>query len=169
MKQSMHGFTLIELIIVIVLLGILATVAAPRFLDLSSDAKIATLQGISSELKATIGLAQAKARVNGLRPVATNPGGSQQTEFVVDFGFGQTEVDWRNLCPESRAELGSRLEFLDFINISGDDFESRVTNQYTLFGYDVPASGTPTNQGCYILYDSFGDPECTLEVITADC
>ncbi|WP_240615564.1 pilus assembly FimT family protein [Alteromonas facilis] len=151
------------------LIGILAATAAPRFLDLSSDAKIAALNGIKSELQATITLAQAKARVSGLRPAAANPGGSLQTGYIVDFGFGSTEVDWRNLCPESRAEAGDQLEMLDFINISGDDLESRVTNQHTLFGYDVPAAGTPTNQGCYILYDSFGNPECTLQVVTADC
>jgi MSHA pilin protein MshA len=38
-----------------------------------------------------------------------------------------------------------------------------------LLGYDVPASGTPTNQGCYILYDSFATPNCTLTLVTDDC
>lgn len=166
-KNKNNGFTLIELIIVIVILGILAVVAAPKFIDISSDAKIAVLNSLSGQFKSTISLVQAKARVKGLRPLVTNPGGVQ-TDYVVDFGFGSVEIDFRNLCPESQGEGGDQLEMLDFLEIS-DDFETRVNNQYTLIGYIVPSSGTPTTEGCYLIYDSFGSPNCTVEVVTVDC
>jgi len=166
-KNKNTGFTLIELIIVIVILGVLAAVAAPKFLDISSDAKIAVLNSLSGQFKSTINLVQAKARVKGLRAVATNPG-SIQTDYIVDFGFGSVEIDWRNLCPESEGEGGDQLEMLDFLDIS-DDFETRVNNQYTLIGYKIPSSGTPTTEGCYLIYDSFGSPNCTVEIVTVDC
>lgn len=45
MRKS-NGFTLIELIVVIVILGILAVSAAPKFIDLQSDARAAVVNGL---------------------------------------------------------------------------------------------------------------------------
>ena len=47
MKQVQRGFTLIELVMVIVILGVLAAVAIPKFVDLKSDAQQASMQGVA--------------------------------------------------------------------------------------------------------------------------
>jgi len=49
-RNSQGGFTLIELVIVIVILGILAAVAVPRFIDLSDEAEAAATQGVAGSL-----------------------------------------------------------------------------------------------------------------------
>lgn len=50
MKRTQTGFTMIELIVVIVILGILAATALPKFIDLSGDAKTAAVKGMAGTM-----------------------------------------------------------------------------------------------------------------------
>lgn len=165
--QKSSGFTLIELVLVIVIIGVLAAFSLPRFADLSSSAKVATLESIAGSMRSTIGIIRSKAYAQGLSITNANPG--DQSAYLVTTEAGTSEVDWRNLCPESRAELADSLEMSDHIGLTETGgLRIRLNNQYTKIGYDI-TSVAATAVGCYVLYDSFGDPNCTITLVTNDC
>lgn len=62
-RQS--GFTLIELVVVIVILGILAATAAPKFMNLQSDARISALNGLKASVKSASAMIYSKAILAG--------------------------------------------------------------------------------------------------------
>lgn len=165
-RQS--GFTLVELIVVIVILGILAAFVIPRFADLSRSSRVASLEAVEGSMRSTISIIRSLAYAKGLSISASNP--PDQSSYIVETEAGSSEVDWRNLCPESRAELGDSLTMSDHIGLSeSGGLSAIINNRYTRVGYDIQGSGASTANGCYVTYDSFGDPDCTVFIIITDC
>ena len=73
-KQSEAGFTLIELVIVIVILGILAAVAIPKYEDMREQARVATMRGQLGSIRSAIAIQYARNALNGTASFPTLDG-----------------------------------------------------------------------------------------------
>jgi MSHA pilin protein MshA len=91
-KQA--GFTLIELVIVIIILGILAVTAAPKFLNLQDDAKTAAAQGVQAAVNSAAQLVYSKAALKGVETDATGTvSGANGTSVAVAYGYPDASDD----------------------------------------------------------------------------
>jgi MSHA pilin protein MshA len=92
-RYRASGFTLIELVIVIVILGILATTAAPKFLDFRSESIIATSENLKGVINSTSALVFSKSVIEGVEksPSAQITIGGQQIDVVYGYPAGTRE------------------------------------------------------------------------------
>lgn len=103
--MNSKGFTLIELVVVIVILGILAATAAPKFINLKADAQTATLQGVKAAMQSAAALVHSKSIVKGnhnvpLSTVNIGDGGGTNNdgEFFITFGYPFSNAgEWQRL------------------------------------------------------------------------
>ncbi len=89
MRSIHQGFTLIELIMVIVILGILAAAAAPHFIDLSTNTRLAAISAMQNAVTTGASLAHSKAVIEGVNISAANAVADLDGDGVNEvFAFG---------------------------------------------------------------------------------
>ncbi|MEC6824269.1 type II secretion system protein [Photobacterium piscicola] len=88
--KKQQGFTLIELVVVIVILGILAVTAAPKFMNLQNDARNSTLEGLKGAMQGAAGIVYGKAAINGVETIEgplTNGAQGNNTGVELVYGY----------------------------------------------------------------------------------
>ena len=153
MRRNNGGFTLIELIVVIVILGILAVTAAPKFIDLQSDARLATLNGMKAAINSAVSLTYGKSLVKGVEKNATGSKVSINGEEVeVCYGYPCAaatkiqkvlDIGVFEAC-SGNSTSGNSTSARDWCYTGGGDSESSIK----IF----VANGYSDNSKCYVEY-----------------
>jgi MSHA pilin protein MshB len=158
--QRSKGFTLIELVVVIVVLGILAAVALPRFISVTKDAHESAVKGVGGALASAVLLVRSQWEVNRNNGSTTTPNTN-----VAGFGDGLVDVNasgwplgtgaalncvqvWTNILQGSAPSVGTVSTVAAPVDYVATTAGTTCTYTYQL---DPPISATT---GDRIVYNS---------------
>jgi len=146
-KQA--GFTLIELVVVIVILGLLAATALPKFIDVTTDARTASLKGVAGGLRSAASLARSQYVLNGSKTATTVLMDGQSVDVLsetANSGRGGRPI----APPDNTTKTGIRAAMPD-----PDGYT--ITSDGTTTTYQPTSGGSAT---CQVTYTAagLGDP-----------
>lgn len=173
--KTQKGFTLIELIIVIVVLGILAVTAAPQFFNFSSDAKESVVKGMEGSVKGAAQMVYGKALIEGIeniadtattRPEVTSEGVTVLTNYGYPAADGMasaldiTSTDWTT-------------ELLDgtVATTPGATATGAAATQFVIYPAGVASPIAATDPGtCYVIYqEATATAKAEVSSVTTGC
>jgi len=122
--RDQKGFTLIELIMVIVILGILAAVVVPRFFDFTTDAHKASVEAFVGNIKSALEMSSAETTVdNGYKAYP-------KANTITDFS------DLLDQVPSEWAVASVNANNVDFVYSGDSNFANGVKVRYHCTGDD---------------------------------
>ena len=147
-KPAQAGFTLIELIVVIVILGILAATALPKFSSLSGDARLAALNAAKGALATTSAMVHGQSLIN---------------PSVTTFVYEGTTVTGAKGYPKAEAATATAagLNDTDYVVTPGPQANASadkpVIPPNAILIQPKSISGTATALKCYLMYNEAVD------------
>lgn len=150
--RNQKGFTLIELVMVIVILGILAAFALPRFADLGGDARVSTVQGAAGAIRSASAIARSACLARQACDTSAATGTVDLDGDTVDMVFGYPAA--------------TQAGILDAAQINATDFKVVAGNPIA-----VQANGAVTAANCQVSYTAAANATTApvIEVNVSDC
>ncbi|MDN3717332.1 prepilin-type N-terminal cleavage/methylation domain-containing protein [Vibrio breoganii] len=148
--NKQRGFTLIELVVVIVILGILAVTAAPRFLNLQSDARVSALQGMKGAMAGAGSIVYGKAAINGVETAISGAIDNGNQSISIVYGYPEA----------SSAGIGNAVQGLE----DGTEWQLAENGNEAYVTFADRAA--PDGSDCSVVYknaeDQFSTPQITV-------
>ena len=154
MRNRQSGFTIIELIVVIALLGILSAVALPRFINVTDEAHEAAVEGAGAGFATGLALLRAQVVANGVLGTATEnvPGYGDETLDVNLNGYPVATDGGLAISPASAA---------DCVDVWTSLFDANGPSASTATGSDFVVT-QPASDDCVYTYRVQGTGERTI-------
>ncbi len=142
--NKQNGFTLVELVAVIVLLGILAVAALPRFIDLRGDARTGTLEGIVGSTRSAAVQVYAKSLIQN-KIVAGQTVVDGPLTIATEFGYPAAN------------DVTAANDIGDLVSVDGDTSviwmaSDAGAGSARLVGYDDDGDADVADDNCYVTY-----------------
>ena len=150
--KKQNGFTLIELVVVIVILGILAVTAAPKFLNLQDDAKVSAVKGLAGAMKGAAGITYGKAAVAGQDTASSATLMIPSVSGGVTTAFGYPTADEKGIV-----KVVDGLETGDWQNVTTSGATGSISYGYT--GFDCIATYTEATSSASAIIAVKGDAD----------
>jgi MSHA pilin protein MshA len=163
--MKVKGFTLIELVVVIVILGILAVTAAPKFLNLQGDARKSSLKGLESAIRGGASLVYGKAAIQNIERNELDT-----IEGDINIAYGYPTISVNDGIGKAVDGLGGVDDDWSTVEVTAD-LPPRL-----VIGFKIPDNETPTvsdivTTRCYLIYTEARDKDDPFDVTldVTDC